>query len=44
MTTILATHDESLITDYATRVLLVKEGRVTDGGKRTPRLGGEVHA
>lgn len=44
VTTILATHDESLITDYATRVLLVKEGRVTDGGKRTPRLGGEVHA
>ena len=44
VTTILATHDESLITDYATRVLLVKEGRVTDGGRRSPRLGGEVQA
>ncbi len=44
VTTILATHDDTLIADYATRVLLVKDGTVTDGGKRTPRLGGEVRA
>ncbi|GAA4343998.1 ATP-binding cassette domain-containing protein [Pigmentiphaga soli] len=39
VTTLLATHDESLIAGYASRVLFVDGGRVVDGGPRTPGLG-----
>jgi cell division transport system ATP-binding protein len=34
VTTLIATHDESLIADYATRVLHVQQGRVSDAGHR----------
>ncbi len=36
VTTILATHDESLIRDYASRILFVDQGVVIDGGRRMP--------
>ncbi|GGX25782.1 GMP synthase [Pigmentiphaga litoralis] len=37
VTTVIATHDESLIDDYAHRVLHIEGGRLTDLGARTPR-------
>jgi cell division transport system ATP-binding protein len=37
VTTVIATHDESLIADYAHRVLHIEGGRLTDLGARTPR-------
>lgn len=37
VTTLIATHDESLIADYASRVLHIEGGRVMDLGTRVPR-------
>ncbi len=42
VTTVLATHDEFLIAEYASRVLFVDQGRVVDGGVRTPGKAMEV--
>ena len=43
VTTLIATHDEALISDYASRVLHIEGGRVMDLGTRVPRKTGNRH-